>query len=70
MEELEGCVAAMAWDWDMEDIDPHEDNGKLWVPVTLQTMWMLEMPRDMRTSHLMPPMMPPRQMAVCMVQPN
>jgi len=24
MEELEGCVATMAWDWDADDIDVNE----------------------------------------------
>jgi len=27
----------MAWDWDVDDIDPDDDDGKLWVPVTAQT---------------------------------
>jgi len=32
MDELEGCVTAMAWDWDTEDIDADEDDGKLSTP--------------------------------------
>jgi len=28
----------MAWDWDAEDIDLQEDDGKMWVPVTAQTL--------------------------------
>jgi len=32
----------MSWDWDAEDIDPDEDDGKMWVPVTPQTMVVTE----------------------------
>jgi len=60
----------MAWDWDAEDIDPHKDDGKLWVTVMPQMMRMLKMPRDTRRDLLMPPTTPPRQMHVYMVQPN
>ena len=28
----------MAWDWDIADIDPDEDDGQIWVPVTLKTL--------------------------------
>ena len=28
----------MSWDWDVEDIDPKEDNRKIWVPVTPKTL--------------------------------
>jgi len=70
MEELEGHVAMMACDWDAEDIDPYEDDGNLWVPMMPQMMRTLKMPRDMRSSHLMTPVMPLRQMAIYMVQPN
>ena len=28
----------MSWDWDTEDIDPEEDDGKIWVPVTPKTL--------------------------------
>jgi len=70
MEELEGHVAMMAWDWDAEDIDPHEDDGKPWVPVTLQMMRMLKSLMDTRAGRLVPTMTPPRQMAIYMVWPN
>ena len=66
MEELEGHAAAMAWDWDAEHIDAHEDEGKLWVPVMLQMMRTLKMVRNMRTSHPMPHVIPLRQMAIYM----
>ena len=32
----------MSWDWDAEDIDPDEDDRKMWVPVTPQTMVVTE----------------------------
>jgi len=70
MEELEGCMAMMAWDWDVEDIDPHEDDGKLWVPVMPQTIRMLKTSMDMRGGHPVPHMTPLRQMAIYTVQPN
>ena len=54
----------MAWDWDVEDIDP---DG---VPMMPQTLRTLEMPRNMRSSHLMTPMTHLRQMAIYMVQLN
>jgi len=54
----------------VEDINPNEDDGKLSVSIIPQMMRTLEMPRDARSSHLMPPAMPPRQMAIYMVQPN
>ena len=28
----------MAWDWDAEDIDPNENDEKLWVPMMLQML--------------------------------
>ena len=28
----------MCWSWNAEDIDPDEDNGKVWIPVTLKTL--------------------------------
>jgi len=34
MEELEGWVATMAWDWDAGIIDVDEDDRKQWVPMT------------------------------------
>ena len=44
MEELEGHAAMMAGM--LEDINPHKDDGKLWVPMMLQMMRMLEMPKQ------------------------
>ena len=57
----------MAWDWDAEEIDPQEDNGKMWVPVTPQP---LKVPTNMRDSMVLLPMMPLREMWVYAVQPN
>ena len=37
MWELEAWASAMAWDWDVDNIDV-EDDGKLWVPVMAQTL--------------------------------
>ena len=48
MEDLEGCAAAMAWDWGTDDIDADEDDGKQWVPVMPQTMKHAETPRPSR----------------------
>src|SRR5882724_4045625 len=45
MEGLEGHAATMAWDWDADDIDTDEDDGKQWVPVTPQTIKNVETPR-------------------------
>ena len=28
----------MAWDWDAADIDPDEDDGQIWVPITPKTL--------------------------------
>ena len=68
--ELEACGAAMAWDWYVENIDPNKDDGKLWVPMTPQTLRTHETPRGMRSGHLMPPMMLLSQMAIYTIQPN
>jgi len=38
MEDLEVQAAVMAWDWDANEIDVDEDDGKQWVPVTPQMM--------------------------------
>jgi len=45
MEELEGQIATMAWDWDTDDIYMDKDNGKQWVPMTPQMMKTMETPR-------------------------
>jgi len=63
-------LVAMTWDWDAEDINPDEDDGKLWVPMMPQMLRMHEMPRSRRSGHSIPSTIPPRQMAVYMVQPN
>jgi len=34
MEELEGCMAVMEWDWDADNIDVNEDNREQGVPMT------------------------------------
>ena len=28
----------MCWSWNTEDIDPDEDDGKMWIPITPRTM--------------------------------
>jgi len=38
MWELEAWSSAMAWDWDADNIDPDDNDGKLWVPVTAQIL--------------------------------
>ena len=38
MWELEAQASTMAWDWDVDDIDPYDNDGKLCVPVTAQTL--------------------------------
>jgi len=38
MEELEQCAAHMAWDWEADEIDPNEDEGKIWIPMMPQTL--------------------------------
>ena len=38
MWELEAWASAMAWDWDMDNINAEDDNCKLWVPVTAQML--------------------------------
>jgi len=40
MWELEGRASAMAWDWDADDINLNDDDGKLWVPVMAQILNM------------------------------
>src|SRR5882724_2909251 len=67
MWELEAWASTMAWDWDMDDIDPNDDDRKLWVPVTAQT---LNMGRAEQYSGAPrpEPMTPPRHMSVYAVQ--
>jgi len=62
MVELEEHTSLMAWYWDAEDIDLQEDDGKMWVPVTAQTLKI-----DMAKHKKFPPANPvmlPRQMTV------
>jgi len=68
--ELEAHETAMAWDWDVEDIDSNQEDSKLWVPVVPQMLRTYETPRGTRSGHLMAPTMPPRKMAIYMVQLN
>src|SRR6266481_1797748 len=52
-ENLEEQVEDMCWSWNAEDINPDEDNGKMWIPV---------MPRTMEEQEIQPretPQMPP-----------
>ena len=58
MEDLEGRTTAMAWDWDVDDIDADKDDGKQWVPVTPQTMKNVETPRPSRMAAPTQPAMP------------
>jgi len=36
--ELEGWEYEMSWDWDAEDIDPDENDGREWIPITPKTL--------------------------------
>jgi len=67
MDELEGHAAAMAWDWDANDIDGNEDDTKLWVPITPQTLTIMTTEWDARINTPANPMIPPRQMWVYVV---
>ena len=58
MEDLEGCAAAMEWDWGADDINVDEDDGKQWVPMTPQTMKHAETPRPSRMEAPTQPVMP------------
>jgi len=44
-EELDIHVAAMAWDWEANNIDADEDDSKPWVPMMPQMMRMAGTPR-------------------------
>jgi len=67
MVELKACVAVMVWDWEVDNIDLNKDDGKMWVPVTPQT---LKVPTNMRDSPTFPPTTPLREMWVYAVQQN
>jgi len=59
----------MAWDWDADDIDPDDDDGKLWVPVTAQTL-KIGLAEEDRGHPPVGPATPPRQMTIYAVQEN
>src|SRR5882724_8481607 len=67
MAELEGRASLMAWDWDAEDIDPQEDDGKMWVPVT---PGMLNVPANMKDIMALQPTKPLREIRVYAVKPS
>jgi len=68
MEDLEGRAAAMAWDWDADNIDMDEDDGKQWVPMTPQMMRHLDTARTTRIKSPVQAMTPPRRMQVYALQ--
>jgi len=76
MLELKEQASAMAWDWDADDIDPNDDDGRLWVPMMAQTlkMGMAKGPRPFPPAApaVVPPthLTPPWHMTVYTVQPN
>jgi len=63
-------------DWDADDIDPDNDDRRLWVPMMAQTLKMGasegSRPFPAAAPAVMPPthLTPPQQMSVYMVQPN
>src|SRR5882724_4393563 len=67
--ELEARASTMAWDWDADNIDPNDDDGKLWVPVTAQTLKTGPAEED-RGNPPADPATPVRQMTVYAVQEN
>jgi len=67
MWELEAWASAMAWDWDADDINLDDDDGKLWVPITAQTLNMGGAKQHRGAPHP-EPVMPPRHMTVYAVQ--
>jgi len=68
MQDLEGCAATMVWDWDANDINADEDDGRQWVLVTLQTMRHIETLRDIQIESPMPHTTPSHQMWVYVLQ--
>ena len=59
MEDLEAQAALMVWDWEADDINADEDDGKQWVPVTPQTMRHFDTVRPTQLELPMPPTTPP-----------
>ena len=62
----------MAWDWDVNDIDVDDDNGKQWVPMMPQMMKIAETPRPARMGSPMLPVMPmpAQQMSMYTLHPT
>jgi len=60
-------VAAMAWDWDANDINMNGDNRKIWVPMTPQTLTISMTEQVARRNVPANHMMPPRKMWVYVV---
>ena len=69
MWELEARATTMAWDWDADNINRDDNGGKLWVPMTAQTLNMGRY-KQHRGPPFPEPMMPSRHMTVYAVQPN
>jgi len=68
MEDLEAQAALMAWDWEANDIDVDEDDGKQWVLVTPQTMRHIDTARPTQLESPVPAMTPSHQMRVYTMQ--
>jgi len=64
MEELEGCATMISWDWDTDDIDANEDDGKQWAPMIPQMMKSAKTPWPVRVGLPMLPVMPPQKMTM------
>jgi len=56
-------------DWDADDINPEENDGKLWVPLMAQTL-KTGVAEEHRAFPPTGPVTPPRQMTIYMVQLN
>ena len=70
MEDLEAQAAFMAWDWEANDINADEDDGKQWVLVTPQTMRHVATAKPTRIKLPVPAMMSPCRMQVYTLQPS
>jgi len=70
MWELEVWASAMAWDWDVDDINVEDENSKLWVPMTAAQMLNMGAAEVSTPFPLAGPAMPPRQMTIYVVQLN
>ena len=58
-----------SWDWDVDDINPDDNDGKLWVPVTAQTL-NTGVAEEHRAFPPVGPEMPLKQIMMYVVQPN